>query len=69
MKPQLENKDIMTVQEAIRHYKLSHRKFNALLHETGLPFLVFYYNERRLILCREFEKYLEEHPEIKRRER
>ncbi len=69
MKPQLENKDIMTVQEAIQHYKLSRRKFNALLHETGLPFLVFYYNERRLILCREFEKYLEEHPEIKRRER
>jgi phage portal protein BeeE len=29
----------------------------------------FYYNERRLILCREFEKYLEEHPEIRRRER
>lgn len=69
MKPQLEDKDVMTVQEAVKHYKLSRRKFYALLHEDGLPFLVFYYNERRLILCKEFEKYLDIHPEIRRRER
>lgn len=69
MRPPLENKDVMTVQEAIDYYRLSRRKFYALLHEKGLTFVVFYYNERRLILCREFEKYLEQHPEIKRRER
>lgn len=69
MKPQLKDKDVMTVQETVEHYKLSRRKFYALLHEEGLPFLVFYYNERRLILCKEFEKYLDTHPEIRRRKR
>lgn len=69
MKTQLEKKDVMTVQEAVEYYKLSRRKFYALLHEEGLTFVAFYYNERRLILCREFEKYLEKHPEIRRRER
>lgn len=69
MRPPLENKDVMTVQEAIDYYRLGCRKFYALLHEKGLAFVVFYYNERRLILCREFEKYLEKHPEIRRRER
>lgn len=69
MRPPLENKDVMTVQEAIDYYRLSCRKFYALLHEKGLTFVAFYYNERRLILCREFERYLEQHPEIKRRER
>ena len=56
MRPPLENKDVMTVQEAIDYYRLSSRKFYALLHEKGLTFVAFYYNERRLILCREFEK-------------
>lgn len=45
------------------------RKFYALLHEKGLTFVAFYYDNRRLILCRELEKYLEKHPEIRRRER
>ena len=69
MKQKYEDKDVMTVQGAVEHYKLSRRKFYSLLHEKGLPFLVFYYNERRLILCKEFEKYLDKHPEIRRRER
>lgn len=69
MKPQLKNKDVMTVQETVAYYRLSRRKFYALLHEEELPFLVFYYNNRRLILCREFEKHLDAHPELRRRER
>lgn len=68
MKPQLKDKDVLTVQETIEHFKLSHRKFYALLKEEGLPFVAFYYNGRRLILRSEFMKYLAEHPEIRRRE-
>lgn len=38
MKPQLQDKDVLTVQEAVEHFKLSRRKFYALLKEEGLPF-------------------------------
>lgn len=33
----------------------------------GLNFVVFYYDGRRLIIREEFEKYLAEHPELRRR--
>lgn len=68
MKPQLKDKDVLTVQEAVEYFELSRRKFYALLKEEGLPFVAFYYNKRRLILRTEFVKYLEKHPEIRRRE-
>ena len=68
MKPQLKEKDVLTVQEAVEYFELSRRKFYALLKEERLPFVVFYYNKRRLILRTEFVKYLEGHPEIRRRE-
>ncbi|EOS48189.1 helix-turn-helix domain-containing protein [Lachnospiraceae bacterium JLR.KK009] len=68
MKPQLQDKDVLTVQEAVEHFKLSRRKFYALLKEEGLPFVAFYFNGRRLILRSEFVKYLAGHPEIRRRE-
>lgn len=67
MKPQLADKDLLTVQEAIEHFQLSRRKFYEVLHEEGHSFLVFYYDHRRLIIVREFETYLEKHPEIRRR--
>ena len=67
MKPQLKDKDVLTVQEAVEYFELSRRKFYALLKEERLPFVAFYYNKRRLILRAEFVKYLEEHPEIRRR--
>lgn len=69
MKSKVDNKDTMTVQEAVTYYKLSRRKFYELLHQDGLKFIAFYYNGRRLILKKEFERYLKEHPEIRRRER
>lgn len=68
MKPQLKDKDVLTVQEAVEYFELSRRKFYALLKEERLPFVAFYYNKRRLILRAEFVMYLEEHPEIRRRE-
>ena len=69
MKPYIKDKDTMTVQETVEHYKLSRRKFYELLHQDGLDFIAFYYNGRRLILRTEFEKYLNKHPEIRRTER
>ena len=69
MKPHIKDKDTMTVQETVEHYKLSWRKFYELLHQDGLDFITFYYNGRRLILRTEFERYLNKHPEIRRRER
>lgn len=67
MKPQIGDKEVLTVQEAVAHYQLARSKFYALLHEEGLTFLVFYYNGRRLLIRKEFEKYLDIHPELRRR--
>ncbi len=69
MNPPVDQKCIITVHEAAEHYVLNHRKFYKLLHQEGLNFLVYYYGGRRLIIREEFEKYLEEHPELKRRKR
>ena len=59
----------MDICYSLTYYKLSRRKFHELLHQEGLEFIAFYYNGRRLILKKEFERYLKEHPEIRRRER
>ena len=59
----------MTVQEAVTYYKLRRSKVYALLHQEGLEVIAFYYIGRRLILKKEFERYLKGHPEIRRRER
>ena len=66
MKPQLGDKEMLTVQEAVEHFQLSRRKFYDLLHQKGLTFLVFYYDGRRLLIRKEFEKYLDKHPELRR---
>ena len=62
MKAQIGNKATITVQEAVEHYSLSRRKFYSLLHKPGLTFVVFYYNERSVVVkhfCNTlFDKYL-----------
>ena len=64
-KPVLADKEILNSGEAAELYNLSRRKFFRLLQsDEGFPFLV-YYKERKLIIRSEFEKYLEENPEIK----
>ena len=45
MKPKIEDKATITVQEALNHYCLSPRKFYATLHLPGLSFVVFYYDD------------------------
>ena len=67
MKPQLKEKDILNPQEAIELFKLSRRKFHKLLKDRNNEFTALYGN-RILIIRIAFEKYLLEHPEIRRRE-
>lgn len=63
----LGRKDVLNPQEAIEHFVLSRRKFYALIKQEGLGF-VAYYGERKLIIRTEFEKYLLQHPELRRME-
>ncbi|MGF0034268.1 excisionase [Bariatricus sp. SGI.154] len=66
-KPSAEQKDILNQEEAIVYFGLSRRKFYKLLKEgKNTPFMAMY-GSRRLIIRTEFEKYLEKHPELRRR--
>ena len=69
MKTPIGEKATITVQEAVEHFNLRRRKFYDLLHQPGLDFVVFYYDERRLIIREAFERYLDVHPELIRRRR
>jgi len=66
-KPMANEKDILNQEEAIVHFGLSRRKFYKLLKEgKDTPFMAMY-GSRRLIIRTEFAKYLEKHPELRRR--
>lgn len=66
-KPTVGEKDILNQEEAIVHFELSRRKFFKLLKDgKNLPFMALY-GSRRLIIRTEFAKYLEKHPELRRR--
>lgn len=66
-KPTAGEKDILNQEEAIVHFGLSRRKFYKLLKEgKDMPFMALY-GSRRLIIRTEFAKYLEKHPELRRR--
>ncbi len=66
-KPSAEQKDILNQEEAIVYFGLSRRKFYKLLKEgKDTPFMAMY-GSRRLIIRTEFAKYLEKHPELRRR--
>lgn len=66
-KPTADEKDILNQEEAIVHFELSRRKFFKLLKDgKKLPFIAMY-GSRRLIIRTEFVKYLEKHPELRRR--
>jgi excisionase family DNA binding protein len=66
-KPTAGEKDILNQEEAIVHFGLSRRKFYKLLKEgKDTPFMAMY-GSRRLIIRTEFVKYLEKHPELRRR--
>lgn len=66
-KPTANEKNILNQEEAIVHFELSRRKFFKLLKDgKNLPFMALY-GSRRLIIRTEFAKYLEKHPELRRR--
>ena len=66
-KTELGEKDLLNPNETILLFDLSSRKFNALIRGSkGLEFIVFY-GDRRLIIRTIFEKYLDEHAELRRR--
>ena len=58
-RPDLAEKDILNPSEAIEFYDL-------LSNTDGEEFLA-YYGERKLILRVAFERYLRNHPELRRR--
>jgi hypothetical protein len=60
------DKELITPAEAIDYYTLSWRKMGALM-DTKNNFTVKYYDDRSLIIRREFEKYLMQHPELRRK--
>lgn len=61
MKPQpLGMRDLLTQEEAVRHFGLSRRKFYSWIKEPH-RFVVFY-GKRRLILRKELEKYFRLNP-------
>ena len=66
-KPNLAEKDILNPSEAIDYFVLSRRKFHDLLQNTDGEDFLAYYGERKLILRVAFEKYLLNHPELRRR--
>ena len=66
-KPAAEQKDILNQEEAIVYFELSRRKFYKLLKDGKDNKFVAKYGSRRLIIRSEFEKYLAEHPGLKRR--
>ena len=66
-RPDLAEKDILNPSEAIEYFVLSRRKFYNLLNNTDGEDFLAYYGERKLILRVAFERYLHNHPELRRR--
>ena len=67
VKTELGEKDLLNPNETILLFDLSSRKFLALIRSgTQLDFIAFY-GGRRLIIGTIFEKYLDEHTELRRR--
>lgn len=64
-KPSLAQKDVLNPEEAIVYFGFSRRKFNRFSKEGKCKKYTALYEKRRLILRGEFEKYLEENPEVK----
>ena len=63
-----ENKDFLTPAEAVEYFVLSRSKFSAWLQKETSPFLIARYGKRKLINRVAFERYLSEHPELRRRD-
>lgn len=63
-KLQLNEKEYLNPQEAIRYWNLCINKFYLFLNEGHYDFVVLY-RKRKLVLRAQFDKYLSLHPEVK----
>jgi len=59
----VQEKELITVEEAMSYYNLIVVRFRKLVKEENLSFTVRYYGKRTLLIRKDLEKYLEEHPE------
>ena len=66
-RPSLAEKDILNPSETIEYFVLSRRKIYDLLNNTDGEDFLAYYGEHKLILRVAFERYLRNHPELRRR--
>ena len=66
-RPSLAEKDFLNPSEAIEYFVLSRSYFYVLLNNTDGEDFLAYYGERKLILRVAFERYLRNHPELRRR--
>ena len=66
VRPSLAEKGVLNPSEAIEYFVLSRRKFYYLLNNTDGEEFLAYYGERKLILRVAFERYLHNHPELRR---
>ena len=60
-------KYIITPTEAIDYFVLSRRKFYELLKSDKRKDFLVFYKERKMIIRTAFAKYLEAHPDLRRR--
>lgn len=60
-------KDIITPTEVIDYFVLSRRKFYDLLKSDEQKKFLVYYKDRKMIIRTAFARYLEAHPELRRR--
>ena len=63
-----EDKEYLTPAEAIDFFVLSRRKFGVWIRKENFPSLVAQYGKRKLINRQAFAEYLNEHPELRRRD-
>ena len=59
--------DIITPTDAIDYFVLSRRKFYELLKSDKQKDFLVFYKERKMIIRTAFAKYLEMHPDLRRR--
>ncbi|SDZ97029.1 hypothetical protein SAMN02745687_01269 [Lachnospiraceae bacterium NK3A20] len=67
-KTDLGTKDLLNPQETIEHFRLSGRKFYAMLKANKKNDFVVLYGTRKLIIRVAFQKYLLSHPELRRKD-
>lgn len=64
-RPDLGEKDILNLEEAIQYWNLSRRKFYQFLEQTDGGDYLAYYKKRKLIIRLAFEQFLYKNPKVK----